>query len=77
VLEPIRPGEAQRAMQLLDPRDAQVLEMLLGDAPLSEIAVALSVPPASVWQRISDILDRLSMEPLWSAVDKPCDRPAA
>ena len=75
--EPIRPGEAQRAMQLLDPRDAQILEMLLDDAPLSEIAVALGVSPASVWRRSSDILDRLCMEPLRSAEDKPCDRPAA
>jgi two-component system response regulator DevR len=77
MLEPTRPDEAQRAMQLLDPRDAQILEMLLDDAPLSEIAVALGVSPATVWRRSSHILDRLCMEPLWSAEDKPCDRPAA
>jgi two-component system response regulator DevR len=77
LLEPIRPGDVQRAMRLLDPQQAQILEMALDDASPSEIAVALSVPPASVAQRVSDILDCLCVEPQWAAADEPSDRPAA
>jgi DNA-binding NarL/FixJ family response regulator len=77
MLEPIRPGDVQRAVQLLDPQEAQILEMLLGDMSPSEIAVALSVPPTSVGRRVSEMLDRLCVEPPWSAADNPCERPAA
>jgi two-component system, NarL family, response regulator DevR len=31
LFEPIRPGDVQRATRLLDPQDAQILEMLLDD----------------------------------------------
>jgi DNA-binding NarL/FixJ family response regulator len=77
LLEPIRSGDVQRAMLLLDPQEAQILEMLLNDTSASEIAVALGVPPASVVRRVSDILDRLCDEPPSTAADEPCDRPAA
>lgn len=77
MLEPIRPGDVQRAVQLLDPQEAQILEMLLGDMSPSEIAVALSVPPTSVGRRVREMLDRLCVEPPWSAADNPCERPAA
>jgi DNA-binding NarL/FixJ family response regulator len=76
LLEPIRPGDVQRALRLLDPQEAQILETLLDDTSASEIAVVLNVPPATIGQRVDDILDRLCVEP-WSAVDQPCDRPAA
>jgi two-component system response regulator DevR len=77
MLEPIRPADVQRAMRLLDPQDAQILEMLLGEMSPSEIAVALSVPPTNIGQRVSEMLDRLCVEPPWSAADNPCERPAA
>ena len=77
LLEPIRPGDVQRATRLLDPQDAQILEMLLDDTSPSEIAVVLNVPPASVGRRVDDILDRLCVEPPWSAADNSCERPAA
>jgi two-component system, NarL family, response regulator DevR len=77
MLEPIRRGDVQRAMRLLDPQEAQILEMLLGEMSPSEIAVALSVPPTSVGRRVSEMLDRLCVEPPWSAADNPCERPAA
>src|SRR4029453_15540512 len=77
MVEPIRPADVQRAMRLLDPQDAQILEMLLGEMSPSEIAVALSVPPTDIGQRVSEMLDRLCVEPPWSAADNPCERPAA
>jgi two-component system, NarL family, response regulator DevR len=77
MLEPIRPGDIQRAMRLLDPQEAQILEMLLGEMSPSEIAVALSVPPTDIGRRVSEMLDRLCVEPPWSAADNPCERPAA
>ena len=77
LFEPIRPGDVQRATRLLDPQDAQILEMLLDDTSPSEIAVVLNVPPASVGRRVDDILDRLCVEPPWSAADNSCERPAA
>jgi two-component system, NarL family, response regulator DevR len=77
MLEPIRPADVQRAMRLLDPQDAQILEMLLGEMSPSEIAVALSVPPTDIGRRVSEMLDRLCVEPPWSAADNPCERPAA
>jgi two-component system, NarL family, response regulator DevR len=77
LLEPIRPGEVQHAMRSLDRQEAQILEMLLDDMPLSEIAVALSMSPASVGRRVDDILGRLCAEPPWTSGDIPCDRPAA
>jgi two-component system response regulator DevR len=77
MLEPIRPGDVQRAMRLLDPQEAQILEMLLGEMSPSEIAVALSVPPTDIGRRVSEMLDRLCVEPPWSAADNPCERPAA
>jgi two-component system, NarL family, response regulator DevR len=76
LLEPIRPGDVQHAMRSLDRQEAQILAMLLDDTSPLEIAVVLNVPPASVGRRVSDILDRICVEP-WSAVDEPCDRPAA
>jgi hypothetical protein len=45
--------------------------------PPSEIAVALSMSPASVGRRVDDILGRLCAEPPWTVADIPCDRPAA
>jgi DNA-binding NarL/FixJ family response regulator len=77
LLEPIPRGDVQRAMRSLDGQDAQILEMLLDDVPPSEIAVALSMPPASVGRRVEDILGRLCAEPPWTTADIPCDRPAA
>lgn len=77
LLEPIRPGQVQHAMRLLDPQEAQMLEMLLDDMPPSEIAVALSMSPASVGRRVDDILGRLCAEPPWTSAEIPCDRPAA
>jgi two-component system, NarL family, response regulator DevR len=77
LLEPIRPGDVQHAMRLLDRQGAQILEMLLDDMPPSEIAVALSMSPASVGRRVDDILGRLCAEPPWTVADIPCDRPAA
>jgi DNA-binding NarL/FixJ family response regulator len=77
LLEPVRPGDLQRATRLLAPREAQILEMLLDDTSPSEIAVVLNVPPASVGRGVRDILERLCVEPPWSAADGPCDRPAA
>ena len=47
LLEPIEPGDVQDATRLLDRQEAQILEMLLDDVPPSEIAVALSMPPAT------------------------------
>jgi DNA-binding NarL/FixJ family response regulator len=77
LLEPIEPRDVQDAMRLLDRQDAQILEMLLDDTPPSEIAVALSMSPASVGRRVHDILGRLCAEPPWTSADIPCDRPAA
>jgi two-component system response regulator DevR len=77
LLEPIRPGDVQRAMRLLDPQEAQILEMLLDDMAPSEIAVALSMSPASVGRRVDHILGRLCAEPPWTSADIPCDRSAA
>ena len=77
LLEPIEPGDVQDATRLLDRQEAQILAMLLDDVPPSEIAVALSMPPASVGRRVNDILGRLCAEPPWNAADVPCDRPAA
>jgi DNA-binding NarL/FixJ family response regulator len=75
--EPIRPGDIQHAMRSLDRQEAQILEMLLDDMPPSEIAVALSMSPASVGRRVDDILGRLCAEPPWTSAEIPCDRPAA
>jgi DNA-binding NarL/FixJ family response regulator len=77
LLKPIRPGDVQHAMRSLDRQEAQILEMLLDEMPRSEIAVALSMSPASVGRRVDDILGRLSAEPPWASADIPCDRPAA
>jgi DNA-directed RNA polymerase specialized sigma24 family protein len=55
LLEPIEPGDVQDAMRLLDRPEAQILAMLLADVPPSEIAVALSMPPATVGRRVNDI----------------------
>ncbi len=76
-LEPIELGEVQDATRLLDRQEAQILAMLLDDVPPSEIAVALSMPAATVGRRVNDILGRLCAEPPWNAADVPCDRPAA
>jgi DNA-binding NarL/FixJ family response regulator len=77
LLEPVRPDDVRRAMRQLDRQEAQILEMLLDDAPPAQIAVALSMPPASVRRRVNDILGRLCVEPPWPGADIPCDRPAA
>lgn len=77
LFEPIPLGAVQRAMRSLDGQEAQILEMLLDHAPPSEIAVALSMPLASVGRRVNDILDRLCAEPPWTTADIPCERPAA
>jgi two-component system, NarL family, response regulator DevR len=77
LFERIRPRDVQQAMGLLDQQEAQILEMLLRLRPPSEIAVALGVSLASVDRRVSDILDRLCVEPPGAAADEPCDRPAA
>jgi DNA-binding NarL/FixJ family response regulator len=77
LVEPIRPGDVEHAMRSLDRQEAQILEMLLDDMPPSEIAVALSMSPASVGRRVDDILGRLCAEPPWTSADIPCDRPAA
>ena len=76
-LEPIELGEVQDTTRLLDRQEAQILAMLLDDVPPSEIAVALSMPAATVGRRVNDILGRLCAEPPWNAADVPCDRPAA
>ena len=52
---PSKPGDVQDAMRLLDRPEAQILAMLLADVPPSEIAVALSMPPATVGRRVNDI----------------------
>ena len=77
LLEPIEPGDMQDAMRLLDRQEAQILAMLLDDVPPAEIAVALSVPPATFRRRVTDILCRLCAEPPWNAADVRCDRSAA
>jgi two-component system, NarL family, response regulator DevR len=77
LLEPVEPGDVKDATRLLDRQEAQILAMLLDDVPPSEIAVALSMPPATVGRRVNDILARLCAEPPWNAADIPCDRPAA
>ena len=77
LLEPIELGEVQDATRLLDRQEAQILAMLLDDVPPSEIAVALSMPAATVGRRVNDILRRLCAAPPWNAADVPCDRPAA
>ena len=77
LLEPIEPGDVQDATRLLDRQEAQILAMLLDDVPPAEIAVALSVPPATFRRRVTDILCRLCAEPPWNAADVRCDRPAA
>jgi DNA-binding NarL/FixJ family response regulator len=77
LLEPIEPGDVQVAMRSLDRQEAQILAMLLDDVPPAEIAVALSVPPATFRRRVTDILCRLCAEPPWNAADVRCDRPAA
>jgi two-component system response regulator DevR len=77
LFERIRPRDVQQAMRLLDQQEAQMLEMLLRRTPPSEIAVALGVPLASVDRRVSDMLDRLCVEPPGAEADEPCDRPAA
>jgi DNA-binding NarL/FixJ family response regulator len=77
LLEPIEPGDVQDATRLLDGQEAQILALLLDDVPPSEIAVALSLPPATVGRRVNDILGRLCAAPPWNAADVPCDRPAA
>ena len=77
LLEPIEPGDVQEATRLLDGQEAQILALLLDDVSPSEIAVALSLPPATVGRRVNDILGRLCAEPPWNAADVPCDRPAA
>jgi two-component system response regulator DevR len=77
LLEPIEPGDVKDATRLLDLQEAQILAMLVDDVPPSEIAVALSMPPATLGRRVTDILCRLCAEPPWNAADVPCDRPAA
>jgi two-component system response regulator DevR len=77
LLEPVRSGDVQHAMLSLDGQEGQILEMLLDDTPPSEIALALSMSPASVGRRVDDILGRLCAEPPWTSADIPCDRPAA
>ena len=64
-------------MRLLDRQEAQILAMLLDDVPPAEIAVALSVPPATFRRRVTDNLCRLCAEPPWNAADVRCDRSAA
>ena len=76
LIEPIEPGDLQDATRLLDRQEAQILAFRLDDLSPSEIAVGLSMPPATIGRRVNDILDRLCVES-WSAVDVPCDRPAA
>jgi two-component system, NarL family, response regulator DevR len=77
LLEPIEPGDVLVAMRLLDRQEAQILAMLLDDVPPAQIAVALSVPPATFRGRVTDILCRLCAEPPWNAADVRCDRRAA
>jgi two-component system response regulator DevR len=77
LLEPIDPGDVQDATRLLDRQEAQILAMLLDDVAPSEIAVALNMPPATVGQRVDDILARLCAESPSTSADIPCDRPAA
>ena len=77
LLEPIDPGDVQDATRLLDRQEAQILAMLLADVARSEIAVALNMPPATVGQRVDDILARLCAESPSNSADIPCDRPAA
>ena len=75
LLDPIEPGDVQDAMRLLDRPEAQILAMLLADVPPSEIAVALSMPPATVGRRVNDILGRLCADPPLTAADVPFDPP--
>jgi two-component system, NarL family, response regulator DevR len=77
LLGTIEPIAVQDAAQLLDRQEARILAMLLDDVLPSEIAVALSMSPASVGRRVTDILGRLCAEPPWTSADIPCDRPAA
>ena len=77
LLGTIEPIDVQDAARLLDRQEARILAMLLDDALPSEIAVALSMSPASVGRRVHDILGRLCAEPPWTSADIPCDRPAA
>ena len=77
LLGTIEPIDVQGAARLLDRQEARILAMLLDDALPSEIAVALSMSPASVGRRVHDILGRLCAEPPWTSADIPCDRPAA
>ena len=77
LLEPIEPGDVQVAMRSLDRQEAQILAMLLDDVAPSEIALALSMPPATVGQRVDDILARLCAASPSTSADIPCDRPAA
>jgi two-component system, NarL family, response regulator DevR len=55
LLEPIEPGDVQDATRSLDRQEAQILALLLDDVPPSGIAVALSMPPATVGRRVNDI----------------------
>ena len=77
LLGTIEPIDVQDAARLLDRQEARILAMLLDDVLPSEIAVALSMPPATVGRRVNDILGHLWAEPPWNAADVPCDRPAA
>ncbi len=77
LLEPIDRDDVQDATRLLDRQEAQILAMLLDDVAPSEIALALSMPPATVGQRVDDILARLCAESPSTSADIPCDRPAA
>jgi two-component system response regulator DevR len=77
LLGTIEPIAVQDAARLLDRQEARILAMLLDDVLPSEIAVALSMSPASVGRRVTDILGRLCAEPPWTSADIPCDRPAA
>ena len=77
LLGTIEPIDVQGAARLLDRQEARILAMLLDDVLPSEIAVALSMSPASVGRRVHDILGRLCAEPPWTSADIPCDRPAA
>ena len=77
LLEPIEPGDVQVAARSPDRQEAQILAMLLDDVAPSEIALALSMPPATVGRRVNDILGRLCAEPPWTSAEIPCDRPAA
>jgi DNA-binding NarL/FixJ family response regulator len=58
----IRPDDVERALRLVGPREAKILEMLLENQSAPEIAVALNASVESVGRRVSDILDRLCVE---------------